>query len=268
MSSFGTTDAELRSFMGMDAINSAINPFAWETVMKQDILAFFSNPDATICGQSLAKALAITGCDTWLLTVDPNTARIAEWEPNGNDMTVQALRPTDGDGKLRFNVGDMAALLKSGREITLEAVLATPGLFAAFCFSVAKNVDVFNVFVVWFSGLTENQRANLMLAPEEIRALCLHIVWILANCGGKHTLSAVDFDPVVKAVLADGAQHEFPTLDIIAKLVETGSFTGLAEISTYAAGYVEVWRARSDTTAIYTDMDGTKFQQFSRLVIA
>ena len=240
--------------------------------MKQVILTFFKNRDATICEQSLEKALAILRCDTWFLTASPGTARIAEWKTNGSDMTVHADRPKDGDGKLRFYVDEMAALLRSGREITLDAVLATPGLFASFCFSVAKNVDVFKVFVAWFSGLTNDQRAILMVAPEEIIALCMHIVWILANCGSKQTLTAVDFDPVVKAVLAGGAQYEFPTLDIItaviAKLAETGSFTGLAKISTYAAGYVEVWRARFDTTAICTDMDSTKFEQFSRLAIA
>lgn len=267
-----------------DNITNAIMDFAWR-IMCLRIIPFLCCPTATICGKSLKEAIAIFLCDTWPMVNSPNTDRIAKWEPNGTNLEVDTPRPKDGDGELRFYAGEIVeflgnpemlillkkgiALLESGVAITPEilskTILATPGRFAGFCFSVAKNVGVFNVFADWFGSLSEDEQTKLIEAPEWLPALCMHIVWIHANCGGKQTLDSVGFDAVVKAI---GTQHEFPTLDVITKIAETGSYNGLAEISTYAAGYVEVWRARSDTTAIYTDMDSTKFYQFSRLVIA
>ena len=258
-----------------DNINHAIKNYDWRIMRLRNIL-FLTNPVATICGKSLKEAIAIFLCDTWPKVVNPNTGRIAKWKSNGTNLDVDTPQPKDGDEEHRFFAGEIAEFLnnpemltplKEGltREILAQTIFLTPGRFAGFCFSVSKNVGVFNVFADWFGSLSKDQQTKLIAAPEWLQALCMHIIWIYANCDGKHTLDAVSFDAVVKAV---GTHHEFPTLDIITKIADIGSLDGLAEISTYASDYVGVLRARSDTTAIYTDMDITKFQQFSRLIIA
>ena len=269
---------------GDDNITNAIMDFDWR-IMCLQIIALFRIPDVTIFGKSLKEAIAIFLCDTWPKVVPANTGRIAKWEPNGTNIDVDTPRPKDGDGELRFYAGEIAefldnpemltllneglALLESGACITSEiltrTILKTPGCFSGFCFSVAKNASVFNVFIAWFGSLSKDQQTKLIDSPEWLKALCMHIVWIHANCGGKHTLDAVGFDAVVKAV---GTHHEFPTLDIIISLIGSDSDADIAKISTYAASYVDVWRTRSDATAIYTDMDSTKFQQFAKIATA
>lgn len=249
------------------------------------IIPLLCRPKFTIFDKPLKEAIVIFLCDTWPKVVHPNTGRIAKWKQNGTNLEVDTPRPKDGDGELRFYAGEIAeflgnpemiallkqglTLLESGNGITLEilvqTILKTPGCFAGFCFSVAKNAACFDVFIAWFRSLSKDQQTTLIDGPEWLQALCMHIVWIQANCGGKHTLDAVGFDAVVKAV---GTHHEFPTFDIVNGLIGSGPDADIAKISTYAAGYVSVWRARSDATAIYTDMDSTKFQQFAQIATA
>jgi hypothetical protein len=266
----------------VDNITIVILDFAWR-LMCLRILPFLSADNLTICGKSLREAIAIFVCDVWFHTVSEDTPRIAEWDISGTDIVVQTPRPKDGDGKLRFYAGEVAKFLATKPQITIDnlatTILATPGRWAGFCFSVAKNVEVFDAFVKWFKSLTKEQQDILLCAPAEIQALCMHIVWISVNSRGKHTLEAVNFDPVVKAICGfdEASQklivlHEFPAIDVINAIIDhiaaTGSHSGLADISSYASGYVAVFHAALPATAPYTSLDSVKFVEFAKLAHA
>lgn len=272
MSDIGPIDSELHAFMGVDNINTQVSPAAWHE-HRTELLKVLTNPAATICGKSLPEAISIHISDAWPSAVPDNTERIAEWKISGTDIVVQTPRPQKEDGKLRFRAGEIARFLATNPQITLdnlaETILATPGRWAGFCFSVAKNVPVYDAFVRWFKRLTKDHQNILLCAPAEIQALCMHIVWISVNCGGMHTLEAVSFDPVVSAV---GIHHEFPSLDVISSIIDiiatTGSAVKLADISSYASGYVAVFHAALPATAPYTGLDSVKFVEFAKLACA
>ena len=126
-----------------------------------------------------------------------------------------------------------------------------PKLLAAFIFSTKMNMNVLRKFCELITYL----RGNDMYIPalSAIRKVFIaHISWALANIGDAPAWSNINYDPLIKAILAVNASLPLPRF-------EDASY----DDSAYLAAFVKV--VTTTTDAQITDglrMDSDRFELY------
>ena len=217
---------------------------------------FFKNYDVTICGLPLPAALAVFNSDGWFATIPATTYRGVNWAIYGTNFEVNWCRQPDED----YNPIDVGAVhaLGSPRNVTIDQLLESQGLFNAMLFSVVRNKEVMMHFARWYTKLNRAQKNIVRLAPRAIKAVRAHIAWLQASCD-KCDLNQASWDLVTKTV---GLEHTFPEQSDVDAFVMTDTQPA------YVSRYLALWEPEHHAehpAELFRDMstDANRFEVFT-----
>lgn len=154
---------------------------------------------------SFDDALAIVCGDGWF------SNKTNKSHPRFINLTTGEKSNTDAPGFTQVDVDAMNAI-PDRRKLTPEFLDQNPGLLAAFIFSTKMNMNVLRKFCELITYLRGNDIDIESLSAIR-KVFIAHISWALANIGDDPAWSNINYDPLIKAILAVNASLPLPRFE-------------------------------------------------------
>lgn len=143
---------------------------------------------------SFGEALVILQCDNWF--VGKTNATHTRYV----DITATDISKVAKQDYTQVDIDTMNKI-SDKTQITCDMLNQNPGLLAAFIFSIKSNIAVFHVFCNVIKFL-RGHNINPEQLPAIKKVFIAHVSWLLANCGTPASLTNVDYDPLVSAIIS------------------------------------------------------------------